>query len=329
LIAADSQAKQFQVDGGQVNVWFAPTSAAQDLEQARTLINQAKEGILFLFFNPGVFEQDTGKWTLLQTIINRHNPTSNPYYDSSLYIHGVVNQEIAGLTEPLTTSNAKTSTPKKGKKSSVASSPTSSDMDPAAPVHPIALFSSGNVPPQRLSSDALVPSYIQKQYATWAPELKGASPVMVHSKVVVIDPFGENPVVITGSHNDGFKASSENDDNLVILQGNAPLAAAYAVNIIAIYDEYRWRGYVTANANAAAPWKGLEDDDTWQAGHLQGDGLKEINFFLGLSTTGISSAIHSATSPTVPPASKAKPKKAKVAAKTKKPAKPRKKPARK
>jgi hypothetical protein len=32
--------------------------------------------------------------------------------------------------------------------------------------------------------------------------------VMIHCKVVVIDPFGKHPVLMTGSHNMGPKASA-------------------------------------------------------------------------------------------------------------------------
>jgi phosphatidylserine/phosphatidylglycerophosphate/cardiolipin synthase-like enzyme len=74
--------------------------------------------------------------------------------------------------------------------------------------------------------------------ATWDSEVMNQG-VHVHSKVVVIDPFGKKPVVITGSHNLGYKASTKNDDNMMIMEGNAPLAAAYAINIIAIYQAYR------------------------------------------------------------------------------------------
>lgn len=76
-------------------------------------------------------------------------------------------------------------------------------------------------------------------------ELLRAGIVNIHSKVIMLDPFGENPVVMTGSHNLGFKASSKNDDNLIIIEGNGPLAAAYAVNIIAIFQSYRWNHCVT------------------------------------------------------------------------------------
>jgi hypothetical protein len=97
---------------------------------------------------------------------------------------------------------------------------------------------------------------------------------------------------MTGSHNLGFKASSANDDNLAIIEGNAPLAAAYAINIIAIYQNYRWNSYVEAHRKDPKVWHGLVDNDTWQASHLQGDQLKEIEFWLSekIAAPAVSSA---------------------------------------
>ena len=98
----------------------------------------------------------------------------------------------------------------------------------------------------------------------------------------MLDPFGDHPVVMTGSHNLGTKASRANDDNLVILEGPGArsLAIAYAVNIIAIFQEYRWRTYVAARANDPQAWRGLQDDDTWQTGHLT-DERDEMQFWIG------------------------------------------------
>jgi hypothetical protein len=206
------------------------------------------------------------KWTLLQNILNRHQPDNNAYYNPNLYIKGVVNQEIASLTEAAATGQG----------------PATGSMDPTVPTPaPVALYTGGTAPPVRLSQDVLVPANIKKQFAGWEQELLGASMVNIHSKVIVLDPFGENPVVMTGSHNLGFKASSENDDNLAIVEGNAPLAAAYAVNIIAIFQTYRWNSYVSHNQSNPEMWHGLVDNDQWQASYMQGDSLKEIQFWLG------------------------------------------------
>ncbi len=268
LAAANSTSNTYQVDGCKITPWFVPTQQGQDLDYARKLINAAKEGILFLFFNPGTFAPDSApeKWTLLQNILNRHHQENNAYYNPNLYIKGVVNQEIPLLTEP----------PAQGKK------PPTASMDPTVPTPaPVALYTSGIEPPQRLSHDVMVPANIKNKFANWEQELLGASMVNIHSKVIVLDPFGDNPVVMTGSHNLGFKASSENDDNLAIVEGNAPLAAAYAVNIIAIFQTYRWNSYVSANQKNPSMWHGLVDNDQWQASYLQGDSLAEIRFWLG------------------------------------------------
>jgi len=148
----------------------------------------------------------------------------------------VVNQEIKGLTD-------------------------------AAATAPVNLIRNGDADPSHLPKSVLVPEAIKSVYYDWESELKGASSVMVHSKVVVIDPFGAKPVVMTGSHNMGYKASHANDDNLVVLEGNAALAQAYAANIVSIFQEYRWRDYVGSHTSNG--WHGLEDNDQWQAGHLQ------------------------------------------------------------
>jgi hypothetical protein len=264
LAQANSQAKSFNVDGGRITQWFVPTSAGQDLDFARKLINAANEGILFLFFNPGKFvpeDQPETKWTLLQNILARHQQgTSN--FNANLYIRGVVNQEIDGLTTPSTTKPSKHAA-----------------QDPTSPA-PVTLFNGGTAPPQRLGVESMVPKNIKDVFHDWNKEQLGSG-VHIHSKVVVLDPFGANPVVMTGSHNLGFKASSENDDNLMIIEGNAPLAAAYAVNIIAIYQAYRWNAYVEAHRTDPKVFHMLQADDSWQTGHLAGDELAEIKFFLG------------------------------------------------
>jgi phosphatidylserine/phosphatidylglycerophosphate/cardiolipin synthase-like enzyme len=320
LIKDNSTQKTFQVDDSSVTVWFTPTDAAQDLQQARRLINQAKEGILFLFFNPGQFQDDPNHWTLLQSVLNRHQAGSNPYYDPNLYIRGVVNQEIPRLTEEPQV------------KQKAGARPASNELDPAAPVHPVALFTGGNTAPQRLDQDVLVPAAIKDKFANWMPEMLGQSSVMIHSKVVIIDPFGDKPVVMTGSHNLGPKASAKNDDNLVIIEGNSALAQAFAVNIIAIFQEYRWRHYVSQHATDAKAWHGLQDDDQWQTGYLTND-KAELQFWLGEAATAAASPAPppvSSSPATTPASSKSSSKSKKKISAGKQPAKkPRKKSAKK
>jgi phosphatidylserine/phosphatidylglycerophosphate/cardiolipin synthase-like enzyme len=274
LIKANSTSKSFSIDGGTVVQWFAPTDTGEDLDYARQLIKDAQEGILFLFFNPGVFESDDKPelWTLLQNILARHQE-GTPNYDPALYIHGVVNQEIAGLTTEGTQKASK----------SAAFDPTNAS--------PVKLYSSGKTAPLPVPYESMVPKAIKDVFHDFASQVMNQG-VHVHSKVIVLDPFGKNPVVMTGSHNMGHKASTANDDNLMIVEGNAPLAASYAANIIAIYQQYRWNTYVNVHARDPHVWYGLVDNATWQDSYLVdgSPGLAEIKFWLGEGPSGPAAA---------------------------------------
>jgi phosphatidylserine/phosphatidylglycerophosphate/cardiolipin synthase-like enzyme len=292
LVDGNSTAQTYAVDNAQITPWFVKTSEQQDLAAARERINAAEEGILFLFFEPGTFQQDPDRWTLLQNILERHN-SSGKNYNDNLYLCGVVNQSIPGLTGPSAPTNQK-------RQPNRALDPTQFD-------NAVTLYRNGTDAPQKLTHDVLIPHNIKTSFYNWVPELLGAGIVNIHSKVIVIDPFGAHPVVMTGSHNLGYKASSANDDNLVIIEGSGPLSAAYAINVIAIFQSYRWNAYVTANAQDPKVWHGLVDNDTWQQGHLQGDELRELQFWT--SDTKLAVVANTATKPVAqkPATSKAAP----------------------
>ena len=200
LMQANSKLGSFNIDGGTITQWFAPTDKGEDLDYARKLIASAEQGILFLFFNPGAFEPDDKpeQWTLLQNILAR-NQQEAPNSKPDLYIHGVVNQEIAGLTAE--------GTVKPGKHAA---------LDPTN-ASPVKLYRNGGATPTPVPHESMVPRNIKDAFHAWDSEVMNQG-VHVHSKVVVIDPFGKKPVVITGSHNLGYKASTKNDDNMMIVE---------------------------------------------------------------------------------------------------------------
>jgi len=116
------------------------------------------------------------------------------------------------------------------------------------------------------------------------PELLTTGVAIIHDKIIVIDPMSAaDCVVITGSHNLGFKASYCNNENLVILRGNQPLAAAYAAHVLDVFEHYRFRAVQEERAIEVLRTTGdlpqqenrggfLSRDDGWQAGYF--DGLK-------------------------------------------------------
>ncbi|HEY7208385.1 MAG TPA: phospholipase D-like domain-containing protein [Gaiellaceae bacterium] len=95
--------------------------------------------------------------------------------------------------------------------------------------------------------------------AWWAAEtthaqfLSGVGHAIIHSKVLVVDPFSDDPTVVTGSHNFSLAASTDNDENFIVVKGDRALAAAYAVNV-----ESAWRHYASRAGNAHANAFGID-----------------------------------------------------------------------
>jgi hypothetical protein len=223
--------------GADLTAWNAPVLRLADLADATQRINAAKEGVLFLMFNPGP------RNTLLNAIL-----ALDP---NKLFIHGVVNQDPGGNKAPL-----------------------------------IKIIQKGTpLPPKPLS--AILPAAL-KNPGNWFAKQFTYNMVMIHSKVVVVDPFGKNPVVMTGSHNLGPKASGKNDDNLLIVEGADGLASEYALNILGVFSHYKWL-YNLSIKNAKGPKAGSKsspqydgnfDDDKWQDRYTSGVNLREIEFWL-------------------------------------------------
>jgi phosphatidylserine/phosphatidylglycerophosphate/cardiolipin synthase-like enzyme len=140
---------------------------------------------------------------------------------------------------------------------------------------------------------AVSPAGFSTDFGYFETELYKTGHAIIHDKIIVIDPFATDGSchVITGSHNLGYKASYNNDENMLIISGNRDLAIAYAVHVIDVYDHYRWRYKLaqqrereTKRAKAAgkAPpkfqnltqlkpkWTGLfRDTDEWQTKYFQ------------------------------------------------------------
>jgi hypothetical protein len=128
-------------------------------------------------------------------------------------------------------------------------------------------------------------------FAGLQKELLKSSPsahAIVHDKIIVIDPHSsEDCVVITGSHNLGYRASYANDENLLIVKGHRRLAEAYTTHVMDIYDHYRWR-WRTRRWREEAEQRpateggrsgGLSPTDCWQEKYYRDRAAKEEREF--------------------------------------------------
>jgi len=155
------------------------------------------------------------------------------------------------------------------------------NQDPSTTKNPVTLFDHGNS--EKADFEVVLPAAIDEATEFFRRELKKLPKAfaMVHSKVVLVDPFGKDPILLTGSHNLGPKASGTNDENLLIVRGAPGLAGAYATNIMAVYNQYRWRFRLQTQPKNKR-WKGLCDRDDWQNRYWETGSLafRELNLWV-------------------------------------------------
>lgn len=117
--------------------------------------------------------------------------------------------------------------------------------------------------------------------AGWLNELLKVGFAITHDKIVVIDPFSDDCVVVTGSHNLGYQASYNNDENLVMIKGNKKLAQAYATHVLDVYDHFAWRwSLAKEDATQTVDSYLKTDPDSWlqwyydEKGNMKNEQLK-------------------------------------------------------
>jgi phosphatidylserine/phosphatidylglycerophosphate/cardiolipin synthase-like enzyme len=85
----------------------------------------------------------------------------------------------------------------------------------------------------------------------WLPELDGqpwdARPIgqhKIHAKLIVADPYGPSPRVLIGSANFSDESVNRNDENALLFEGDARLAAITATEFLRMFDHYKTRAFI-------------------------------------------------------------------------------------
>jgi phosphatidylserine/phosphatidylglycerophosphate/cardiolipin synthase-like enzyme len=207
-----------------------------DLEDLEARVLAAKHAVLFLAFIPG-----TPSITNFAAAAQRAN--------KDLFVRGCVTAPAAAGTFYYALRG--TSPPK------AVRAPKGQKKTPKPPV---------KQDPRVIAADALTKSDAPKG---WSAELLNAGFAITHDKIVVLDPFSDDCTVVTGSHNLGYQASYNNDENMVIIQGNKKLAMAYATHVLDVYDHFSWR-WATRRETPDAYLKVKPDE--WLSRYFNEDG---------------------------------------------------------
>lgn len=243
LVAGNSSAKAVKTRKSSADIWFSRTKGKVDLQALDETIRGARDGVLFLMFQPG----GSGALKTLRDLAK-----ANP----ALYVRGVVSTLPNDAADD--ESELKVDLHVDAKKQVLAL-----DVVQPSGVHPLANWAA---------------TVARKEFLTMQGGVIGFA--IVHSKVIVIDPF-TNPVVITGSHNFSGNASTANDENFVIVRGNPELAASYAAHIMGVHDHYRWLALL-AERQARTDTKSLSGylatTDAWLGRKLR-SAARELEFW--------------------------------------------------
>jgi phosphatidylserine/phosphatidylglycerophosphate/cardiolipin synthase-like enzyme len=141
----------------------------------------------------------------------------------------------------------------------------------------------------RVTGVASIPGH----FSYFEEELLKLGFATIHDKILVIDPFSDNCVVVTGSHNLGYTASYKNDENLLIIKNDKTIAQAYATHVLDIVNHFKWRyklqdkilkaGAKTLEQKEAVlkkEWNDLKESDVWMNYYFDANGFINRNKFL-------------------------------------------------
>ena len=65
--------------------------------------------------------------------------------------------------------------------------------------------------------------------------------IHIHSKIIMVDPFGSDPIIVTGSANFSNNSTEVNDSNSMILRGFTAVADIYATEFMRMFEHYHFR----------------------------------------------------------------------------------------
>ncbi|PID64610.1 MAG: hypothetical protein CR963_00185 [Gammaproteobacteria bacterium] len=92
----------------------------------------------------------------------------------------------------------------------------------------------------------------------------------VHTKYMLIDPLGDDPVIIVGSANFSKSSTDTNDENMLVIRGDKAVADIYLGEYMRLFTHYAFRESLSFtkayNSTNAQAWKYLIEDHNWIKG---------------------------------------------------------------
>jgi phosphatidylserine/phosphatidylglycerophosphate/cardiolipin synthase-like enzyme len=120
--------------------------------------------------------------------------------------------------------------------------------------------SSNTFVPNDRDLDVTAGAYIRNPVDQWVREKSAATLFyggtdFIHNKLLVVDPLGRSPVIVVGSANLSQPSTNQNDENMLVLKGEAFLREAdiYLTEFIRLFDHFSFRAWLNSNPTGFNP----------------------------------------------------------------------------
>jgi phosphatidylserine/phosphatidylglycerophosphate/cardiolipin synthase-like enzyme len=88
----------------------------------------------------------------------------------------------------------------------------------------------------------------------------------LHTKYMLVDPLGKNPLVVSGSANFSEASTTSNDENMLIIRGDTRVADIYLGEFMRLYRHYAFRDWLSSQPNdqqTEAKVSHLDENNLW------------------------------------------------------------------
>lgn len=87
----------------------------------------------------------------------------------------------------------------------------------------------------------------------------------IHTKYMLVDPLGDDPIIVTGSANFSDASTRDNDENMLVIRGDKTAADVYLTEYFRLWNHYAFREWAASQEDpATSSPRHLETDDGWR-----------------------------------------------------------------
>ena len=98
--------------------------------------------------------------------------------------------------------------------------------------------------------------------------------IHIHSKIIMVDPLGSDPIIVTGSANFSRNSTEVNDSNSLVIRGHTAVADIYVTEFMRMFEHYHFRASIAALGKTDKPLC-LATDDSWSDKYYVKDSTEE------------------------------------------------------